>query len=40
MQGVESKVKRIFLRDIIDVRTGISGSPVLKKYQLPKEVDN
>ena len=32
MQGVESKVKRILLRDIIDVRTGVSGSPVLKKY--------
>jgi hypothetical protein len=40
MLGVESKVKRILLRDIVDVRTGISGSPVLKKYQLPKEVDN
>jgi len=32
LSGVESRVKRILLRDIIDVRTGVSGSPVLKKY--------
>jgi len=40
MQGVESRVRRIELREIIDVRTGITGSPVLKRYDLPKEVDN
>jgi hypothetical protein len=40
MQGVESHVKRILIKDVIDVRTGISGSAVLKKYLLPKEVDN
>lgn len=40
MSGLESNVKRILLKDIIDVRTGISGSAVLKKYQIPKEVDN
>ena len=40
MQGYETNVKRIPLTEIIDVRTGITGSPVLKRYDLPKEVDN
>jgi hypothetical protein len=40
MQGMESNIKRILLCDICDVRTGISGSPVLKKHDLAKEVDN
>ena len=33
-------MKRIAVKDIVDVRTGISGSAVLKKYDLMKEVDN
>ena len=40
MAGQETKVKRIRLSDIEDVRTGIHASPILKRYSLPKEVDN
>lgn len=38
--GIETKVKRILISDIEDVRTGIKGSPVLKRFELPKELDN
>lgn len=40
MQGVETKVKRISISEIEDVRTGVKGSLVLKRFDLPKETDN
>ena len=38
--GKESKVRRIPLSEIVDIKVGISATNVLLRHGLPKELDN
>ena len=38
--GKESKVRRIPLNEIVDIKVGISATNVLLRHGLPKELDN
>lgn len=38
--GKESKIRRVPLDDIIDIKVGISATNVLQRHSLPKELDN
>jgi len=38
--GRESQVRRILLDDITDIKVGINATNVLRRHNLPKELDN
>ena len=38
--GKETAIRRVLIDDITDIKVGISATNVLKRHNLPKELDN
>ena len=38
--GIEKKVRRLLIDDIVDISVGVNGSAVLKRHALNKELDH